>query len=98
MLDDIKKDAGERMGKSVAALKQELTKIYAVGWLVKQQLLDFEAHPAFKRNSQMMASLFMYKSLREFNLMRVLLGQRKRSKSDMQSFKDLTFSDLLELA
>ena len=27
MLDEIKKDAGERMGKSVAALKQELTKI-----------------------------------------------------------------------
>lgn len=27
MLDDIKKDAGERMAKSVAALKQELTKI-----------------------------------------------------------------------
>lgn len=27
MLDDIKKDAGERMGKSVAALNQELTKI-----------------------------------------------------------------------
>ena len=27
MIDDIKKDAGERMGKSVAALKQELTKI-----------------------------------------------------------------------
>jgi ribosome recycling factor len=27
VLDEIKKDAGERMGKSVAALKQELTKI-----------------------------------------------------------------------
>ena len=27
MLDEIKKDAGERMGKSVAALKQELTKL-----------------------------------------------------------------------
>ena len=27
MIDDIKKDAGERMGKSVAALNQELTKI-----------------------------------------------------------------------
>ena len=27
MLDDIKKDAGERMAKSVAALKQELTKL-----------------------------------------------------------------------
>ncbi|MDJ0905060.1 MAG: ribosome recycling factor [Woeseiaceae bacterium] len=27
MLDEIKKDAGERMGKSVAALKSELTKI-----------------------------------------------------------------------
>lgn len=27
MIDDIKKDAGERMSKSVAALKQELTKI-----------------------------------------------------------------------
>ena len=27
MLDDIKKDAGERMAKSVASLKQELTKI-----------------------------------------------------------------------
>ena len=27
MIDDIKKDAGERMSKSVAALNQELTKI-----------------------------------------------------------------------
>jgi len=27
VLDDIKKDAGERMSKSVAALQQELTKI-----------------------------------------------------------------------
>ena len=27
MLDEIKKDAGERMAKSVASLKQELTKL-----------------------------------------------------------------------
>ena len=27
MLDEIKKDAGDRMAKSVAALKQEMTKI-----------------------------------------------------------------------
>lgn len=77
--------------------KQELTKIYAIGWLIKQQLLDYDAHPAFKRNPQLLANLFMYKSLRELNLMRHVIGIKKEPKSDLKSFADLTFSDVLEL-
>ena len=42
MLDEIKKDAGERMGKSVAALKQELTKMHKVVETVKAEVFKKE--------------------------------------------------------
>lgn len=79
--------------------KKELTRLYGVGFLLKRQLLDLDAHKAFAtvKNLKLFSDIYMYKNLRECNAIFKLLEPRLKNKTSKDHFKELRISELADL-
>eukprot|EP00347_Sterkiella_histriomuscorum_P018851 403343927 len=79
--------------------KQEMTRLYGVGFMVKRQFINIDSHKAFQtvKNLQLMSDIYMYKNLKECSQIFKVLEPRSKSKVSKDSLGDLRMAELTDL-